>query len=172
MYEIMIDLETMGNGPNAAILAIGAVEFDRHLKTIGQVFYINVDLKSAVALGGVIDPDTVMWWMKQSDQSRSAFKGAAINMAIALTTFSQWLHGRCEKKKLLMWGCGSDFDNVILASAYRNCGLELPWDFWNNRCYRTMKAMNPHVKMERSGTYHNALDDARSQAEHLLRILG
>ena len=33
-FDIMLDLETMGTGPNAAIVAIGAVAFDlqaRHL---------------------------------------------------------------------------------------------------------------------------------------------
>ena len=172
MNEVMLDLETMGNGPNAAIVAIGAVEFDRYLKTTGSSFYTVVDLKSAVALGGVMDADTVLWWMRQSTEARSAISvGESTNMIIALTSFADWLSERGYKKTLRIWGNGADFDNVILASAYRNCGLPIPWEFWNNRCYRTIKSMHKDIKMERSGTYHNALDDARSQANHLMRML-
>ncbi len=69
-----------------------------------------------------------------------------------------------------MWGCGSDFDNVVLANAYTMCGLKAPWNFWNNRCYRTIKARYPEVEFERVGVYHRAVDDARSQALHLMKI--
>jgi inhibitor of KinA sporulation pathway (predicted exonuclease) len=44
------------------------------------------------------------------------------------------------------------------------------YKFWNERCYRTVKNQYPDVKLTRTGTYHNALDDARTQAEHLVQI--
>lgn len=47
----------------------------------------------------------------------------------------------------------------------------VPWPHWNDRCYRTLKAMRPDVKMERTGTHHNAVDDATSQARHALALL-
>jgi len=70
-----------------------------------------------------------------------------------------------------LWGNGSTFDNVILSNAYRAIGVKQPWDFWNDRCYRTLKSLYPHVKLERSGVAHNALDDAKSQAMHAVRII-
>jgi len=36
MDNIMLDLETMGKGPNAAIVAFGAVEFDLDIFEIGR----------------------------------------------------------------------------------------------------------------------------------------
>jgi len=42
--------------------------------------------------------------------------------------------------------------------------------FWNDRCYRTMKAQHRDVDFVRLGTFHNALHDAESQAEHLLAM--
>ena len=33
-----------------------------------------------------------------------------------------------------------------------------------------MKSQAPHVKMPRTGTHHNAIDDAKSQALHLMEI--
>jgi hypothetical protein len=71
---------------------------------------------------------------------------------------------------LQIWGNGADFDNVILSSAYRNTGHVTPWGTYKNRCYRTIKSANRHVAMARTGTHHNALDDAKSQAQHLIRI--
>jgi exodeoxyribonuclease VIII len=47
-----------------------------------------------------------------------------------------------------------------------------PWRHWNDRCYRTVKSLYPDVKLERVGTHHNAVDDAESQARHLIAMLG
>ncbi len=169
MLDVMIDLETMGQGHDAAIVAIGAVEFDRTARETGQEFYLTVDLESAVRCGGVIDPSTVMWWMRQSEHARQALDGKS-DIAQALATFSGWLRSRGDLSQVRIWGNGSDFDNVILANAYRRLLLPTPWKFWNNRCYRTWKNEHREVSMERSGTHHNALDDAVSQARHMLKV--
>lgn len=172
MNNIMLDLETMGQSSNAAIIALGAVQFDITKQTIGQRFYRIIDLTSSVQSGGgVIDPSTIMWWMQQSDAARGVFSKAGEPLPSVLIDLSSWIKSVSEEKDVKIWGNGADFDNVILASAYRYCGLNLPWRFWNNRCYRTVKAMHPDIKMQRIGTYHNAIDDAESQALHLIEIL-
>lgn len=51
MQDVMLDLETMGTDANAAIIAIGAVEFDIQNGEIGERFYAVIDLESAVAGG-------------------------------------------------------------------------------------------------------------------------
>jgi hypothetical protein len=70
-----------------------------------------------------------------------------------------------------VWGNGASFDCVILGNAYRAVGDEPPWKYFNERCYRTAKAMLPAVPFERIGTHHHALDDAASQAQHLIKML-
>ena len=67
MLDIMLDLETMGTGTQAAIVAIGAVEFDLEKGILGEEFYRTVDLSSSISCGGIIDADTVLWWMQQSE---------------------------------------------------------------------------------------------------------
>lgn len=171
MKNIMIDLETMGTRPDSAIIAIGAVEFDPVKKKMGSEFYEVIDLASAVEYGGVIDPSTVLWWMQQSDEARSAFERKSAPLPDVLIAFIRWSLTCAVKKDMLVWGNGSDFDNVILGSALRNCGVEQPWMFYNNRCYRTLKAQRPEIKIKRGGTHHNALDDAKSQTEHLFELL-
>ncbi len=164
--NVMIDLETMGTDPNSAIIAIGAVSFDEH-GVYGEDYNV-VDLADSVSEGLVINPATVLWWMKQSDEARAEFSSDyAMPLRQALEFFSAFFH-RVGGKEL--WGNGSDFDNVILANAYRTVGKKAPWGFWNNRCYRTMKNVYCDIEMERGGTHHNALDDAKSQATHLIAI--
>lgn len=168
MQNIMLDLETMGNSPNAAIIAIGAVEFDD--SGIGEKFYSVISLESSVASGGIMDASTVIWWMGQSDQARGEFYAKGDSIAVALQSFSGWMEKRGNIDDLKIWGNGAAFDNVILSSAYRRNQTKQPWMFWNDRCYRTIKALNPSVEFKRVGTHHNALSDAESQALHLLDI--
>lgn len=168
MSNVMIDLETMGNVSDSAIISIGAVKFGG--TGINEEFYVNVELDSCMRSGLTVNADTIMWWMGQSDQARAAFKKGNVRLFQALTDLSKFI-GSSEKAKVKVWGNGSDFDNVILANAYRSVNLDLPWKFYNNRCYRTMKGMFSGIAMDRSGTHHNALDDAKSQAEHLIRIM-
>jgi hypothetical protein len=164
MTNVMVDLETLGNGSNAVIIALGAVEFGNG--QLGREFYMNIDPQSCVDAGLKMDVSTVMWWMQQSDQARAAFKKPGAPLELVLGEFSSWFPSGS-----VLWGNGATFDNVILANAYRALGGKQPWEFWNDRCYRTLKGLYPHVKMERSGTYHNALDDAKSQALHALKLL-
>ena len=170
MNNVMVDLETMGNGPRAAIVAIGAVEFDPDSGKIGREFYQEIYLEDSVANGGVIDASTVLWWMQQGDVARAAvYSKDGINLLPALLQFAQWLRECGPGVKV--WGNGSPFDNVILRSAYSALHMDAPWEFWNDRCYRTLKNLRPDIGFARGGTHHNALDDAITQARHAIAIL-
>ena len=132
-------------------------------------FYQQVSLESSVSNGMQIDTSTILWWLKQSEEARSAFNDneKSDSLLSALTNFSKWFDsvGGIE-----VWGNGAAFDNTILSSAYGMVKVEQPWKFWNGRCYRTMKNMHPDVELKRTGTHHNAVDDAESQALHLIDI--
>lgn len=171
MHDVMLDLETMGNGPCAAIVAIGAVAFDPKAGLIGDRYYQVVDLASAVAMGGEMDASTVLWWLQQSTAARAALAVRGELMDLALRGFAAWLLDRCAPDEVRIWGNGAAFDNVILASAYRAARMPQPWRHWNDRCYRTVKAMHPSIKLQRIGVHHNAADDAESQARHLMAML-
>lgn len=168
--NVMRDLETMGNGPNAAIVAIGAVVFDIEARELGPSYYNRVDLASSVALGGVMDASTVMWWMNQGDDARHEIaREGGMHIAAALQSFATWIN-ECAPDPAV-WGNGASFDNVILRSAYDRNLTTAPWKWWKDRCYRTVKDMHRDVPMERLGTHHNAMADAISQARHLIAML-
>ena len=166
MNNVMIDLETMSTDSNAAIVSIGAVFFNEN--EIGKKFYVNVDLGSSVMAGGVTDQDTINWWNKQSESVRYALEDMKQPIERALKFFTEFLG---DAKNIKIWGNSSAFDNVILANAYKRLGNDVPWQFWNDRCYRTMKSLFKDVEMKREGEHHNAEDDAVSQAKHLIEIV-
>ena len=166
--NIMVDLETMSSDSYASIVAIGAVQFSEI--ELLEEFYVTVDLESCIEHGLDVSASTIMWWLRQSQDAQEMFqKNATHSLTEALDAFSQWLKV-IDVVDPLIWGNGANFDNVILANAYGKAGKELPWGMWNNRCYRTFKSLYPKIRMKRSGVHHHALDDAKSQALHMIEI--
>ena len=181
MYtDISLDLETLGTAPGSVILSIGAVAFNiddpthRWLPASLPRFDVAIDTASAVAEGLTIDPDTVMWWLRQSDEARHAMaqkQGQAAPLHAALRAFREFVGvDTVGSDTVRIWGNGSDFDNVLLAEAYRKHGIAAPWKFWNNRCLRTLRAMNPDVPRVKPRLAHDALSDAEAQAATILVI--
>lgn len=172
MNDVMLDLETMGNGTDAAIVAIGAQAFDA--QGLGPGFYAQVDLASSVAGGGVIDASTVQWWLRQSPEARAALnREGAEPLQAALARFSAWMAGLSDQPAAVkVWGNGAAFDNAILRNAYQRAGVPTPWKFWNDRCYRTLKNLVSGVDAGPfDGVQHHALADAKHQAQHAIRLL-
>jgi hypothetical protein len=173
MRDIMIDIETMGTRPDSAILALGACTFDARSLVIGERFYLTISLQSCIDAGLKVDGSTVMWWMGQSDDARRDVRtGTQEPLASALCKFSAWIEASSiERKSRQVWGNGASFDPVIVESAYRACSIEVPWEFWGVRCFRTLKNLWPNVEPpQRKGVHHNALDDAEFQVEHFFAI--
>lgn len=171
--DVMTDLETLGKGAGCKILSIGAVEFSTD--GLGREFYTAVRIDAGQDELHT-NADTQAWWDKQSPEARKVFKECAAKktpeLAAALTNFAAWLHAGIPYSAVRVWGNGSDFDNAILNYAYDAKGIPLPWQFWNNRCLRTLRWIAPHIpKVPFDGTAHNALADAKNQALHAVEIL-
>lgn len=166
--HVMLDLETLSTANDGLVLAIGACKFDPMGTGVDDAFYVVVDPIDAQAHGLKIDASTVMWWLEQDALARDALTLAdKVSLGTALEGFAMWF----GSDSLPVWGNGASFDNVLLRSSYKAAGIEAPWKFWDDRCYRTLKNLAPEVKIERVGTHHNALDDAISQAAHMQAIL-
>lgn len=167
-HFIMLDLETLGTVPGCGVVAIGAA----HATQDGYIldrFYTVVSRESCRAYGLREEAATLDWWHKQSPEARAilspAQQAGAASLVEALDAFNVFLR-RCGTH-VEIFGNGSDFDNAILNAAAMAAGVKLAWPPFGHRCYRTLKMLTPHVRMERTGTHHNALDDAISQAGHL-----
>lgn len=177
--HVMVDLETMGKKHNAPIVAIGAVVFDPATGSIGESFYKVVCLESSVNWGAVIDPSTVIWWLKQSSEARSAIvNDDAIPLLDALLQFREFVSDNVTggSKKAQVWGNGASFDNSILRSSYDCIAEDYPWEYWNDRDVRTMVELgqaisfDPKTTIPFEGSRHNALADAIHQARYVSAI--
>lgn len=166
--HVMIDLETMGVQPGAAIVALGAVAFSAE-GGILDTFYNTIDLASAIHAGGQIDASTVVWWMAQGDEARKELTKKSPPLQQVLQEFAIWLGGKSPVAGI--WGNGAGFDNVILRQTYRRAKLKEPWHFAMDRCFRTMAAVFPDAKRVKPALAHNALEDARAQALTLIEIM-
>jgi len=162
--HVMLDLETAGSSADAAILTIGAVKFDAENFRVTDQFHQAIDPKTAYRYGGRFEPDTVLWWMSSKQDEARKMLMAKLNDA---QDFEGVLHGFSDwfgPDSLPVWGNGATFDNVILRRAYERVGLPCPWNFWHDRCHRTVKSFAPDVKPSRRGLpEHDALADAKWQ---------
>jgi len=174
--DAMMDIETLDTRPSAVVISIGVVLFNRRepgvtMKELNLKFGTKGFRDEQIDMGRTVDKDTVRWWKQQDADAKRIFKQAnveSMDEALArLTTFIT-----IGDTNLLIWGNGSDFDNTIIASLYESFGMEAPWKFWNNRCFRTFKGEHGHIARppEFQGVKHDAVDDARQQALYLQAI--
>ncbi|AYD44791.1 MULTISPECIES: 3'-5' exonuclease [Yersinia] len=177
MNNLMVDLETMGNKPNAPIVAIGAVFFDPASGEIGPSFYTAVSLESEVALGAVPDASTILWWLTQSSEARAAITSDPTSINKALHDLNVFVATvTAGSARISVWGNGASFDNVILRAAYERCQMPPCWSWFNDLDVRTMVKLgralgfDPKRDMPFDGERHNALADAIHQAKYVSAI--
>ncbi|WP_240654942.1 3'-5' exonuclease [Rhodovarius crocodyli] len=170
--HVMLDLETLSTRPNAAIIAIGAVAFDPQRMEVLSTFEARIRPDSADSLGGHVDMDTVSWWMRQPDAVRAQWDDEGAQFGNALSQLHTWLRGNQHGPLSALWGNGAAFDNVVLAEAFRAWAMIRPWSYKQDRCYRTLRALLPHIEEPPfEGERHTALADALHQAKHCMRLL-
>lgn len=169
--HIMVDLETLDTAPTSIILSIGAVVVNFKENSITDPFYRVIEVDSCKLIGLTESKSTRAWWDKQSPEARKVFTDPSVPIIQGLADFAKYVR-MFGSNTVKMWGCGSDFDNVILINAYKTLGSPAPWRFYNNRCYRTVRESFSHLIQipNREGVYHNALDDAKYQASILLQL--
>ena len=176
MTDIMVDIETLDTRPSAVILSIGACRIDWETNKTDDYFYVVIDKDSCIQAGLSTSPSTEKWWASQSEEARAIFTDPnRVDLLEGLKRFSEYMlkfRTTQIRSNAKLWGNGSDFDNTIIANAYAQLGLDPPWHFYNNRCFRTAKDLFSDVmpKLQRQGTHHNALDDAVYQANGLLQL--
>lgn len=177
--HLMVDMETMGNGPDAPIVSIGAVFFDPSTGNTGAEFYRVVSLESSMSFGMKPDASTIQWWLKQSSEARSAILvDEAMGLLETLELLADFIAENAANgsQTVQMWGNGCSFDNVILRRAYALTDTPFTVPFWNDRDVRTMVELgksvgiNPRYDIPFEGDMHNALSDARHQVKYVSAI--
>lgn len=166
--DVMLDLETFGTGPSAAIIQIGACKFASTMPNagVGERFRVEVSLQSAILAGMETEPDTIIWWSKQ--ERTTIGQTAAVTLEQALKEFADWWpkEDDPDNPKHIVWSHGLSFDVPIMDFAYRLLGLRAPWSYRNQRDTRTLFAIATALGWQKpqTPTAHDGLQDAIDQA--------
>ncbi|WNA15539.1 hypothetical protein [Acinetobacter phage HFM1] len=170
MQHLMIDIETLSTKPNGVILSIGAVFFDE--TGLGKEFYQNVDLESSIKAGFEIDAGTVYFWLKQSSEAGAMLDKDKLHYADTVYNLMAFIRDNCDIDNVNVWGNSPSFDLVMLknyiakADVYVH-GKTYLWKFYNERDFRTAVDIYK-CKRVKPTVAHNALEDAKAQAQTLI----
>ena len=165
MADCMIDIETVGTGPEACILTIAAQSFD----PMGQGyyprhFYARIDTDSQP--GRNIEQGTIDWWATQPAEAQQEAFGE--DNRVPLNSALEEL-GRMIWQSNLIWANGPTFDCTIIEHAYKSYNKPLPWKYHKVRDTRTIYSLWP--ELPRAAASHHALQDCRRQIDMLQATL-
>lgn len=165
--HLMIDLETLGTDADCPVIAIGACFFDKN--AIHQKFYRALNVEEQIDDGRKTSGSTIKWWMGQNNAAKEVFREDAVLTQEGIEDFYQWVITYCHPKNVKPWGHGPTFDIVIIEHLMKMYNVKIPWSYRNVRDLRTFNEfVYDGSATERQGTYHNALDDAITQAQMVI----
>ncbi len=169
MIRAMIDCETLGVSTHPVILQIGVAVLDSNLDVV-RARHIDVDPVGQA--GAMVDISTVLWWLEQSDAARASITApeqGPVQLHVALEALNFIMTANRVEE---VWANGTAEDLVWLKSAFDACGIKPAWDFRQQRCYRTLRALKPDVPLPAPiEPAHKAVNDAVWQAKHLAELL-
>jgi hypothetical protein len=164
MSSLMIDIEGLGTGPDAAILTIAAQSFDPFgTGYYARQYYARITLESQE--NRIIQQDTIDWWATQHEAQTEAFMEEG---RVPLDTALDSLYKLAWQHKFI-WANGPTYDMNILEHAYKSYDKKLPWQFYNVRDARTVYSLWP--ELPKPATSHHALEDCRRQIDMLQATL-
>ncbi|WPC72974.1 3'-5' exoribonuclease domain-containing protein [Vibrio porteresiae] len=133
----VFDTETCGLSDKSVILTLSAVRFNRNESKLAldrkAEFHASLSIPEQLLKQRVIEPGTMKWWDKQSEDAKSAaFFGSVIgkNKDI-LEKFFQFISGS------QLFCRGTDFDPPKLISLCKDFDVEVPYKYNQYRDVRT-----------------------------------
>lgn len=167
--HIMVDLETLGTKRVATVLSVGACVFDPYTDYVGPVnFYKTIKWQQMI-----VETGTLIWWLKQENKLLNLLTSdAAVEANAIAPLFSHWLHMNYPAEKYYLWCHGLDFDQPLLQGIFEYCpNVDYAWNrlfaYNDGRDTRTIfdAARFDFKAFPRYGEFHNAIDDAITQAK-------
>lgn len=169
--HVMHDFESWAlQSTRPCLISLGGVKFNG--AEIVDRFHVRIDPVDCQNYGLDIEAPTVEWWMHddRAEARKQLDAMGKVDLYAALDGYAMWVRQTAADELGSAWSNGSNFDNARLKEIYRILGLDWPFAYWQEECYRTMKNRFPDVPFSRLGIHHGALDDASSQAVHLIEI--
>ncbi len=169
--RISIDMETASTERNASILTLGAAQFGLPFGATVPQFYKRASLANNELVGRDVNPETMQWWDKQTQEERIEVfsgQGTLIELLDDFGTFCEYQYG--DLKSIELWSRGAGFDCEILQDAYMDLYGHYPFDFRKHMCQRTIQNLMPEWLVNAvpvNTRKHHALSDAKYQADIL-----
>lgn len=156
--QIHVDVESLSTKRRAQLLSIGAAFCDAE-------FYIEIDTSLYPQDGTFItDEATLKWWADRGGFTPST---DPVSPLAAVSAFSHWARRMTEGLEWFeVWANSPSFDCEKLRYHYDQFNLTTPWEFWQERCVRTVKNLGKSLHLnvpEVKTVAHHALADARDQ---------
>lgn len=161
MYSnVMLDLETLGTRPDAAILSIGAIAFNLH---DNATQYFEVKCEPNLSRYSV-DYSTFKFWMGQPDAARNALFVSSEPLVAGLWALSSFLKMNVASDANV-WALPASFDIPIIENAFKVEDVAVPWKYDSGACLRTLCKLAKITKAERVQPRipHDALSDCEAQ---------
>lgn len=166
--DLMIDLETLSLQPDAHILSLGAVWFDRYTGKLGPELYVVTD---PTETNGHIDSVTVAWWAQQGGAARRevfAPPGETVTLGGLLRCLNHFIDSHWDRnlQSPTLWARGH-MDPIWLEAAFHreNIGCEYDFRWWADQ--RTIEKVTGVTAQTLDGVQHHALDDCKQQIADL-----
>lgn len=171
---LMLDIETLAAKTERAVVSqVALIGYDldkdemipiRH----HQYYPLHPQIKD---LKRVIEADTIIWWMTQPDEARRHFLECASDdveeLPALLKNLSMMFKDMTRGRPYEIYANSPSFDCKIVQSLLDDFGMQVPWDFRQERDLRSLCAMAgvdpkavPHVP---GFIAHNAYWDCRQQ---------
>lgn len=163
--KLMVDCETLDIGERPVLLSIGAVVFDE--SQIHDYFEYFIDKETAIRESFTVSQATLDWWDQQDSVARTYAFGGEGDIKEALKALVKFYElNECTE----IWSKGSLADIRWINNALDYFGIERPWKYYKEFCFRTLLKSVPKFDMPFVGMPHNALDDAIHQAKQFIQI--
>jgi len=145
--SIIYDFETLGTDPkNSVVLSVAALVYDEERLlnnpyTFEELLSETKEIKFSVADQVKnhrmrIDPNTMAWWKKQSDEARRVLEPSLDDKPLSdiVEFFSGFNPGNMKK----VYTRGNTFDPIFLGEIYKRLKVPDPFKWW---CIRDTRSM-------------------------------
>ena len=178
IIRISFDLETMGLGPDAAIVQLGAYAFSGHNYSADLQFNKYIDPEDSEKYG-TVDRETMDWWDKQPVSTRASVFSGKNTLESALTAFEIWVSKLCngDFKRVKFYCKDIGLDWCALRHGYEKTIGTFPFHYRSPQQLRTLQDVATFVGLEYDHAIykpvipHNAAFDALAQGKEAAFIL-
>lgn len=166
MKDLMLDIETLGNGEYAAIVQISGCYFDRSTGEIGKIFDERIDLEDACKYGEA-DGSTLKFWFQQDSEIIKQVMSGTRKLEEVLQEFELF-----AREADCVWSHAT-FDFVIVQEAMKKNDCLKRLKYKSARDLRTLcdLAKLKEEDFPKVGKTHNALDDCKFQVQYTVLAL-